>query len=288
MIKRLIGEDVDVKLNLAGDLPVIEADPAQVQQVFLNLAVNARDAMPRGGSLTVETGVAEVDSGTPWLARGLAPGRFVLLSVSDTGAGMDEGTRQRIFEPFFTTKEAGKGTGLGLSTVHGIVKQHGGDISVYSEPGRGTTFRIYLPASAATQPAQREQPAPTQPPFRGGGSVLLAEDDAAVRDFVTAALSEYGYAVTSAASADAALAAAAQTGFDLVISDVVMPVMNGPELCRRIAELRPESRFLYISGYPAGTAALGGVLDADAPLLQKPFTVEALLLRARDVIEGRA
>ncbi|HEY5999685.1 MAG TPA: ATP-binding protein [bacterium] len=283
MVKRIIGEDIDVRLNLTAELPPIEADPTQIQQVLLNLAVNARDAMPAGGRLTVETGVARIDGSSPWLARGLDGERCIVLTVSDTGCGMDERTRQRVFEPFFTTKAAGRGTGLGLSTVHGIVKQHGGDIAVYSEPGHGTTFRVYLPVAEAAVPAGSETPAAAGPP-RGNGAVLLVEDDEGVRTFMAAALAEYGYGVTAVASPAEALAAAPGATIDLVISDVVMPGMSGPELCRRLAELRPGIRVLYISGYPSGAGALDRLLDKGTPLLQKPFTVGALLQAVRDTI----
>jgi signal transduction histidine kinase/CheY-like chemotaxis protein len=281
MIRRLIGEDVDVQLNLAQGLPPVEADPTQMQQVLLNLAVNARDAMPGGGRLTVETSVTAIDSPTPWLARGLAPGRYVLLSVTDTGSGMTEETRRRIFEPFFTTKQVGKGTGLGLSTVHGIVKQHGGDIAVYSEVGRGTTFRIYLPCSDAPPPPEAPATAAAAP-GPAHGSILLVEDDAAVRDFIATALGESGYEVTSAATAAEALEATRRSAFDLVISDVIMPGMNGRKLYQQIAALRPGARVLFVSGYPAGSGALGELFADGEPFLQKPFTVERLLEQVRE------
>ncbi len=281
MLERLIGEDIRVRLDLAAELPCVKADAAQVQQVLFNLAVNARDAMPKGGELTIQTSTVEIGEKDLWPKSELLPGRYVLLSVADTGEGMDKETLSRIFEPFFTTKGVGKGTGLGLSTVYGIVKQHGGEVRVYSEPGRGTTFRVYLPR---IDEAPEREPVPEPVPVRGSGRILLVEDEQPVRELAQIILSDHGYTVTSAAGGTEALEAARRSRYDLLLSDIVMPGMNGPEIYRRILEIQPAIKVLYISGYPIGSGSLRGLLEGGEPLLHKPFTIAAFTEKVRDIL----
>jgi nitrogen fixation negative regulator NifL len=283
LLRRIIGEDVELATVLAPDVGALKADPCQLEQVLLNLAVNARDAMPRGGRLTIET--ANVDVG-PHGARadlGAAPGGYVRLSVTDTGHGMDERTQARAFEPFFTTKEPGKGTGLGLATVHGIVKQTGGHIAVESEAGRGTTFRIYLPRVPGPSSEPPRTPSTSAP--RGSETLLLVEDDADVRALAREILEASGYVVLQASAADALALAAATTPIDALVTDVVMPGINGIELGRRVRQLRPDIRVLYVSGYTAH-AAEQDALEPDFALLHKPFTVETLTAKIREVLDA--
>ncbi|MBJ6750420.1 hybrid sensor histidine kinase/response regulator [Geomonas anaerohicana] len=284
MLRRLISEDIKFQVNLAPEELCIRADAAQLQQVLLNLAVNARDAMAPGGSITIETTAVVLQRSDRWLEEGMAPGKYAVVSVSDTGAGMDEETRSRIFEPFFTTKGPGEGTGLGLSTVHGVVKQHQGSISVYSEPGKGTTFRIYLPRierSEAAQVAPEAGPIP-----RGSGKVLVVEDEVAVRDFLESALQDNGFSVTSVGSAPEAMQACATTTYDLMISDVVMPGMSGPELYQAIRESQPQLKVMFISGYPAKSASLQDILKWDAPFLAKPFSAKVFLAKTHELMQS--
>ncbi len=280
MLRRLIGEDIEVRLDLAAGLPCVKADPSQMQQVLVNLAVNARDAMPGGGTLTIRT--SPTAGGDPGATGDPSPARYAVLSVSDNGIGMDDKTRQRIFEPFFTTKEIGRGTGLGLSTVHGIVRQHGGDITVSSAPGRGATFRIYLPC---IDEAPRTESAAPSVPARGSGRILLVEDDDAVRELAGAMLVDNGYTVTSVAGGAEALEHASRSPFDLLVSDVVMPGMNGPELYRKIAEIAPGLKVLFVSGYPAGSGSLRNIFEGGERFLHKPFTTVELLEKVRQAIE---
>ena len=273
MLTRLIGEDIEVITAFAGDLGNVQADPGQVEQVLMNLVVNARDAMPRGGKLTIETANVELDEGYARHHVGVEPGRYVMLAVTDTGCGMDKETMERIFDPFFTTKEFGKGTGLGLSTVYGIVSQSGGHIACASEPGHGTTFRIYLPRTWARPVRQAEQMPEEVRPGRGE-HILVAEDETTVRDLIRQMLERLEYRVTLAANGNDALALVTEKGLDpdLVITDVVMPGMNGKELIERLRDIRPGQRFLYMSGYADNAIGHHGVLDPDTPFLQKPFT----------------
>ena len=282
MLRRLIGEDIEVRLDLGAGLPCVKADPSQMQQVLVNLAVNARDAMPGGGTLTIRTSATKDDNCAGASGGNPARGCYAVLSVSDTGIGMDDKTRQRIFEPFFTTKEVGKGTGLGLSTVHGIVRQHGGDITVSSAPGRGTTFRVYLPCSDG---APRAESAPPPLPARGSGRILLVEDDDAVRELAGIMLADNGYTVTSVPGGAEALEHATRTPFDLLVSDVVMPGMNGVELYRKIAEIAPGLKVLFVSGYPTGSGSLPNILAGGERFLHKPFTTAELLEKVRQAIE---
>ncbi len=273
MLGRLIGEDIEVITAFAGDLGNVQADPGQVEQVLMNLVVNARDAMPQGGKLTIETANVELDEGYARHRVGVEPGRYVMLAVTDTGYGMDKEIMDRIFDPFFTTKAFGKGTGLGLSTVYGIVSQSGGNIACHSEPGHGTTFRIYLPRTEARLVRQEER-APEQVRPGGGEHILVAEDETAVRELIQQMLVRLEYRVTLAANGNDALALVTEKGLDpdLVITDVVMPGMSGKEFIDRLLNIRPGQRFLYMSGYADNAIGDHGIPDPDMPYLQKPFT----------------
>jgi signal transduction histidine kinase len=288
MLARLIGENIEIVTRLEPRLPRVLADRGQLEQVVMNLAVNARDAMPRGGTLTIETGLAEARPGEgPELDP--ARGRRVALDVADTGAGMDAATLAHLFEPFFTTKEPGKGTGLGLATVYGIVRQSGGSISVDTAPGAGSRFRILLPAhrdepSAAGDVAPAGSGAGSAPPAPlRSGTVLLVEDDAAVRVLVREVLARSGYRVLVARGAEEALALAARhrSEIDLVLSDIVMPRMSGPDLVGRLREQRAAPRVLFMSGYSDGA----GVRPLEAAVLEKPFTPGGLLHAVREAFD---
>jgi CheY-like chemotaxis protein len=286
MLQRLIGEDVELRQHLAPDLGNVKADPGQLQQVLMNLVVNARDAMPKGGKLLIETTNAELTEQYAEQHQAVHPGRYVMLAVSDTGTGMTPETKARVFEPFFTTKEVGKGTGLGLSTVYGIVKQSDGYVWVYSEVGRGTTFKIYLPRveQQATEMAPRREPGT----LVGTETLLLAEDDETLRSLATEALTKLGYTVLAAGNAPTALAlAAGHNGpIHLLITDVVMPGPSDRELARQLVELQPDTRVLYISGYTDDAIVHHGMLEPGLAFLQKPFTPVALARKVREVLEG--
>jgi len=287
MLRRLIGEDVELVTQLARDLGPVSADPGQLEQVLLNLAVNARDAMPRGGRLTIETANVVLTEEYSERHHRLPPGQYVLLAVSDTGVGMDEATQKHLFEPFFTTKEVGKGTGLGLATVYGIVKQSGGYIWVYSEPGHGTTVKVYLPrVPGAAEPLPVAAATPEL--RRGSEIVLLVEDAAPVRSLARKSLESYGYTVLEAADGPAALDLAARhpRGIDILVTDVVMPGMSGRELAERLAPARPAMRVLYTSGYTDDAMVRQGVLRAGVAFLQKPFVPETLARKVREVLDG--
>ncbi|QWV94345.1 response regulator [Geomonas oryzisoli] len=284
MLRRLISEDIKFQVKLASEELCIRADAGQLQQVLLNLAVNARDAMPPGGTLTIETAAVVLQGSDRWLEEGMLPGRYVVISVSDTGKGMNEETKTRIFEPFFTTKGPGEGTGLGLSTVHGVVKQHQGSVSVYSEPGKGTTFRIYLPRIEGMEAAKAPQETKTIP--RGRGRILVVEDEQAVRDFLESALQDQGYDVTSVGNGTEAIEACSRTSFDLMVSDVVMPGMSGPQLYQAIREQQPQLKVMFISGYPAKSGSLQDLLDWDAPFLAKPFSATTLLAKTHELLQS--
>ncbi len=246
-----MGDDVNVVLLPRSELAFVEADPGQLDQIVLNLAVNARDAMPRGGKFVIETSTSDFDEDFVRHHPTMKPGRYVMLAVSDTGTGMDEATRARIFEPFFTTKEVGKGTGLGLSTVYGIVQQTGGHIWVYSEPAHGTTFKVYLPCADEKAGLARE--AEENVVFRSGAgtTILLVEDDRVMRSLTRQMLEAEGYSVIDAEDGNSALALADSTPtiIDLVLTDVVMRGMSGPELVLRLMDSHPKTKFLYMSGY---------------------------------------
>ena len=286
MLRRLIGENIELSTHLDPGLGRVLADPGRIEQVIVNLVVNARDAMPHGGKLTIET--ANVDLGQTGGHQHLSvcSSPYVMLVVSDTGHGMDEKTQSRIFEPFFTTKEQGKGTGLGLSTVHGIVKQSGGQIRVFSEPGHGTVFQVYLPR--VDDPLTVAGPYPDPPrALRGRETVLLVEDDEGVRRVISQILKGYGYHLLEAANGDEALLAAERwTGpIQLMITDVLMPGMSGRELARRLADRRPDLRVLYTSGYTDEAIVRHDALGAGIAFIQKPFTPEALAQKAREVLD---
>ncbi|HEY6158832.1 MAG TPA: PAS domain S-box protein [Gemmatimonadales bacterium] len=282
MLERLLGEDVVLQVVPGADLGTVHADPGQLEQVVMNLAVNARDAMPEGGRLTIATADVQLDASYAELHLAAEPGPYVMLAVTDTGTGMDEHTRAHLFEPFFTTKEKGKGTGLGLATVYGIVKQSGGYVWVCSERGKGTTFKVYLPRVAGTdQPAGV---APAEPAWlRGTETILLAEDDATVRTVVREALERLGYTVLEAANAEAAIQAGErhQGPIHLLLTDVVMPAQSGGQLAARLRRARPEMRVLFMSGYPDDAVVRGSKTQPGVTYLQKPFGRDSLARTVR-------
>ena len=285
MLPRLIGEDIAVKMSLAPGLWRVKADSGQIEQVVVNLAVNARDAMPTGGTLIIETSNVALDETYAREHAGVAVGDYVLLSVSDTGTGMSEEVKAHLFEPFFTTKEPGKGTGLGLATVYSIVKQHQGHIWVYSELGQGTTFRIYLPR-AKEEVEIREAVSEVTPTPRGGETVLVVEDNLAVREIAARVLRELGYTVLEAASgAEALQVARAQGKLDLLLTDVIMPGISGSALAKQLVALWPGLKVLFISGYTDDLIASQGILEEGMALLQKPFSPEALARKVREVLD---
>jgi signal transduction histidine kinase/ActR/RegA family two-component response regulator len=286
LLRRVIGEHFDVRTKPEAMDGRVKADPSQLEQVILNLGVNARDAMPNGGALTITTSNKHLDGTLAGqISRSLRPGDYVVLSVSDTGVGMDDETKSRIFEPFFTTKGPGKGTGLGLATVYGIVRQSGGGISVESEPGRGTTFRIYFPYERA--PIDHvKPPLPRVSVASNSETMLVVEDDDAVRQLICDVLEANGYTVLCAADGPEAIRVANKNegNIDLLVTDVIMPHMNGPELAGALSATRPEMKVLYVSGYSANDISDHGVLKEDVQLLQKPFSPHTLLQRIREVL----
>ncbi|HEX3147427.1 MAG TPA: PAS domain S-box protein [Gemmataceae bacterium] len=284
---RLVGASIDLTASLDPHLGHVKADPCQVELVLMNLVVNARDAMANGGKMTIETHRVELDQEYCSGHLGVQPGWYVQLAVSDTGIGMDAATQARIFEPFFTTKGVGKGTGLGLATVHGIVRQSGGHISVYSEPGRGATFKVYLPlladdASVASAPIQRQETP------RGTETILLAEDEAAIRDLASLALKSSGYSLLDAADGEQALqiATAHPTAIDLLVTDLVMPKLSGRELAERMRLIHPNLRVLFVSGYSDDAIVRNGLVSDAAAFLQKPFTPTILARKVREVLDA--
>ncbi|HEY5475942.1 MAG TPA: PAS domain S-box protein [Tepidiformaceae bacterium] len=287
LLGRLLGEDIELVVKLTQGVGRVKVDPEQIEQVLSNLAVNARDAMPQGGQLTIETENVTTDQDYA-RQHGVAvpPGPYVLLTVSDSGVGMDEATRARIFEPFFTTKGPGKGTGLGLSTVYGVVKQSLGFVWVYSEVGRGTSFKILLPQ--VTEAAGTDRPEPAVASSTGTETILLAEDNAGLRKLATRVLEPAGYTVLGTASGEEALRLLErhEEPVHLLLSDVVMPGMSGRQLAERIAETRPGMKVLYMSGYTSDTIVRHGVLEARVPFLNKPFTGAALLRKVREVLDS--
>jgi PAS domain S-box-containing protein len=286
MLQRLLGADVELEAHFAADVGNIRADQGQLEQVILNLAVNARDAMPTGGKLTIETANVELDEHYAQTHRPVVPGRYVMIAVSDTGIGMDAATQARIFEPFFTTKEPGKGTGLGLATAYGIVKQSGGFIWVYSEVGRGATFKIYLPRVDA--PTEAVAVPPELGTVAGTETVLVAEDDPLLLPLARDVLKRLGYTVLEARTpADAMAVAQAHKGIiHLLVSDVVMPGESGLQLARRLLALRPNLRVLYISGYSDEAIVRHGLLDPGTTFLQKPFSPAALARKVRELLDA--
>jgi PAS domain S-box-containing protein len=287
MLRRLIGEDIDLIISEGPALGSVKADPTQIEQVLMNLAVNARDAMPRGGKLIIGTADVELDQAYARNHIAVRPGPYVMLAVSDTGTGMDPVTVSHIFEPFFTTKEQGKGTGLGLATVFGIVKQSGGNIWVYSEPGHGTTFKIYLPRVEEVAVAS-QLAVPTAPPPRGTETILLVEDDDGVRSLVRGVLQTAGYKVLEASRpVEALVTCQTYTGpIHLLFTDVVMPQMSGRDLAERLKLLSPETKVLYMSGFTGEAIVHHGVLERGVSFIQKPSTPDLLVRKVREVLDG--
>jgi CheY-like chemotaxis protein len=274
MLQRLIGEDIAIALPPANDLWPVQADRTQIEQVIVNLVVNARDAMPSGGRLTIETTNIDLDLQYVETHPEVTPGPHVVLAVSDTGTGIDAETLSHVFEPFFTTKEAGRGTGLGLATVYGIVRQSGGHIWVYSEPGRGTTFRLHFPRTIGS-PQDRVTPAPKPVAMTGSETILVAEDEQILRDLIEVVLRRLGYTVLLAADGSAAIEIARSRSIDVLVTDVVMPGQSGFELAKSIRAISPATRVLMMSGYTSAALEPHGLVEGD-DLLQKPFTTDRL------------
>ena len=288
IISRLVGEDIELRTRLAPEVGNIKADPGQIEQVIMNLAVNARDAMPGGGRLTIETSNRTIDSECALGHPGVRSGEYVQITVSDTGHGMGKEVPSHLFEPFFTTKEPGKGTGLGLSTVYGIVKQSAGHITCYSEPGKGTTFTIYFPRTVETKDATTA-PVAGIAMFRGSETILLAEDQDLVRRYTQTVLENNGYTVIAASGGSEALAAIKlqKCGVDLLVTDVVMPQMSGIELARKLLAACPTLKVLFLSGYAENAVAQQGELDPGINFLQKPFSSIELLKKTREILDGQ-
>jgi nitrogen-specific signal transduction histidine kinase/ActR/RegA family two-component response regulator len=284
MLKRLIGEDIEFRVSPAESLWAIEADSDQMVQILMNLCVNARDAMPQGGTLTIATGNVTVEKGGVDGHSYITPGNYVRLSVTDTGMGISKDMQEQIFEPFFTTKEVGKGTGLGLATVYGVVKQSGGNVWVDSEPGQGACFTIYLPrVKGAIAPDISAQPEALPP---GKGTLLVAEDEGSLRELMCGHLCGLGYTVLEASSGQQALSVASQHegSIDLLITDLVMPKISGRELSRMLENLRPDLKTIYISGYTDDVVLRHGISKLGVTFLQKPFSLEALARKVRDAL----
>ena len=286
MLRRLIGEDVELRLALAAGLAPVKADPGQIEQVIMNLAINAKDAMPEGGQLVIETRNVDLDASYASEHTEVVPGRYVLLAVTDTGSGMDRVTLTRVFEPFFTTKEMGKGTGLGLSTVYGIVAQSGGHIWAYSEPGRGTTFKVYLPEVGTESEPPEEDVQSVSIASPGGSRILVVEDETALRNLLDGMLTVLRYEVTTAANGGEALLLVEEQGLrpDLLLTDVVMPGMSGSILANRLRQRIPDLKVLYMSGYTDDAIVQHGVLEPGTPFIQKPMSLAGLSEKVKEVL----
>jgi PAS domain S-box-containing protein len=289
MLRRLIGDDITLITALLPGLGTVRADPGQLEQIIVNLAVNARDAMPNGGTLTIETANVTLDATYAASRVGVKPGEYVMLAVTDTGTGMDAATCERVFEPFFTTKEVGKGTGLGLSMVYGIAQQSSGSISVYSELGHGSSFKLYLPRVDG-QAESLGSPNSTSPDTLQKGTILLVEDDDSVRDVAARILRERGYTVTDTGRVEEALALCKRPGtsFDLLLTDVVMPGLSGPKLAEQVTAAFPKIRVVFMSGYPGTAIVKGGSLEPGVAYIEKPFTPTVLLEKVRQVMKPEA
>ncbi len=287
LLRRLIGEDIELTTTFEPRPCLVKADPQQLGQVIMNLAVNARDAMPHGGRLMIEIATVELDAATTGNHPEISPGRYIMLAISDTGIGMTDEIKTHIFEPFFTTKKEGKGTGLGLSTVYGIIKQSGGHILVYSEPAHGTAFKIYFPCVAETADGNASESV-ARATARGTETVLLVEDDEGVRKVIGGVLRASGYRVLEAADGDEALAwcEPRHGPIHLVVTDLIMPLMSGRQLSEILAGLRPDLKILFISGYPDHSVVERGMVSARDHFLQKPFTPEQLARKVREILDG--
>ena len=286
MLRRLISEDIAISTVTGARSAMVNADPGQIEQVVMNLVINARDAMPRGGKLTLETENVELDEAYAATHTGAVPGKYVMLAISDTGEGMDPETQARIFEPFFTTKGVGKGTGLGLSMVYGIIKQSGGHVWVYSERGRGSTFKVYLPwVQAAVDSSQKDERSPR--PARGQETILVVEDEPQIRELINLLLTGYGYSVLIVGDPIEAVTISKKHNgpIHLLLTDVVLPGISGRQVAEQIAAHRPETRILFTSGYTTNAIVHHGVLDAGLHFLQKPFTMTTLAAKVREVLD---
>jgi PAS domain S-box-containing protein len=288
MLRRMIGEDLTLRTLLSADTGNVMADASQLEQVLMNLAVNARDAMPRGGTLTIETGNETLDEAYCRTRVGAAPGDHVLIAVTDSGVGMSPEVLSRLFEPFFTTKAPGKGTGLGLATCHGIISQHGGHISVYSEPSRGTSIKVFLPRVDKKASAAPGAGVSSGAPRSGTETILLAEDSQMVRDLAEGALREAGYSVLSAPDGAKALSIAKSHAapIHLLVTDAIMPEMSGAQLAQELRRLRPDTRVIFMSGYTEDTVEQHGISGQGSHFLAKPFMTDALLRKVREVLDA--
>jgi nitrogen-specific signal transduction histidine kinase len=291
LLDKVIGKDIEMKTALASDLSAVRADPTQIEQVLMNLCINARDAMPQGGRLTIETHEAEFAEEDCRKSAGLQPGKFAELRVIDTGIGMDEFVREKIFEPFFTTKTSGKGTGLGLATVYGIVKQHGGFVLVESEVGHGSTFRIFLPVNLGSEKPDLRSPVIEEAPSRGGDeTVLLAEDHEGLREVAHSALKKKGYRILLATDGQEAIDVftANRESISLVVLDVIMPRRSGPQVYAAIKALKPSVSVLFATGYSNEAAAMADLAERGVTILRKPYSPALLCRRVREILDAAA